>query len=309
MDLARYFRRLTQRLHKRNKSSSERDEFLQITLVPLFIMFVSLVIAYFLNLIKYNELLNLIMTAVIAEFAIVQGQSAWREMGSKEKRNKIEDLRNELEKAYGKLYSILSKESIISTNETEQLKQIMTTYPFMFPKDIFDIWQTIQDLQDQDDYYNRYLKSTTVDPKEEESINKIRDDRNRKMKEFKKRIIDEYNRKVKEYQDLVGRKQEDGSGYKPTSEATRESGASSADSKKFELSFRLVKASFVIAFIILVTAFSSDFVVRMLYSTSDFNLKVLAGFGAIGTIFGLFLLILATMPNVRRAILHMFGMD
>jgi len=73
-----------------------------------------------------------------------------------EKRNRIEDLRNELEKAYGALYTLLNKFQIqdrkrgvlLSSDEKRSLDGMIATYPFMFPPEIYDVWrEKIQNLE------------------------------------------------------------------------------------------------------------------------------------------------------------------
>lgn len=98
----------------------------------------------------------------------------------------------------------MSKENIVFSYEgikaSEQVETIMTTYPFMFPKDILDVWQVIQDQEETVRRFHLAPELTIQD----ESLRKIGDEYYSKMKEFKNRIIEEYNRKVKEYQELVG---------------------------------------------------------------------------------------------------------
>lgn len=122
---------------------------------------------------------------------MIQGYSAFMQFLSGEIRNKIDDLRNELEKAYGSLYSILVNKRTngkdnqieVDPDEAKCLEHIMTTCPFMFPKDIQDIWQT--DVRSTIRFFKNSVDFITV--------------------EFQERAIEEYDRKIKEYNELVGK--------------------------------------------------------------------------------------------------------
>jgi hypothetical protein len=73
--------------------------------------------------------------------------------------------------------------------------------------------------------------------------------------------------------------------------------------------FTIVKVCFFIAVIIFVTAVCSDFSVRMFYSSTDPTIQVVAGLIAIGFIALVLLLFLLAVPELKRALLRMFGMD
>jgi len=189
----------------------------RITIV-LFGFYALLIAATLLGIIStFSELMNILLTYSIAIFAAIQGLSMVRQEELQKTRNKIEDLRNELEKAYGKLYSIFKREYFQPdewSNESKQIKEIMMTYPFIFPKGTFELWQALQ--RKADDFGDSISKIA------DESVSKkFKDEYFSKLNEFKNRIIEEYNHKVKEYQDLVGKEQEEDTGEKPSSETTQ----------------------------------------------------------------------------------------
>lgn len=182
-----------------------------------------LVVGYFLyigflhGLLTTNESINLIFTSVIALFAIVQAYSTVMQVLLYDRQNKIEDIRSELEKAYGPLYSILSRpEELLKTgaklsvatsegttvdNRSEELMirlnredkdhldDIMICYPFIFPSDVVALWRVR--IRDKSGYTFDARTLQTVDY----AI----------PLKFRDRIEEEYNRRVKEYYKATGR--------------------------------------------------------------------------------------------------------
>lgn len=141
-------------------------------------------------------------TIVISSSIILFTSAQYR---SERKRNKLIDLRNELEKAYGPLYTIFNpyfwdsygytREGVsvqimginINKSEKEKLNLILSNYPFMFKPEIFAYWR--EHLQ-----YQHYG-----------------DDSDKRMYEieyeFIKMIYDEYYQRLEEYNKLLGRAQ------------------------------------------------------------------------------------------------------
>ncbi|MCJ7632838.1 hypothetical protein MUP77_10670 [Candidatus Bathyarchaeota archaeon] len=215
--MARYLRRLTQ-------FSLNTQVTLLVTSSTIAIIFVILFCYVEIRnqLFTVSDAVNVLLTSMIAIFASVQAISTLLQVQLENRQNKIEDeredrrhrienLRNELEKAYGKVYSILNKQSEprqfkgmetpmeyveVPTTETRQLVDTMMTFPHMFPKDIMDMWQKIfgESLTERD----RDIRSSYGLP-------------NFIPVEFKNRIIEEYNRRVKAYQELEGRNSEQSS--------------------------------------------------------------------------------------------------
>ena len=117
---------------------------------------------------------------------------------------RISDIRSELEKAYGPLYSILSRRERmlkmgdeekwvveISSEEKKRLDEIMITYAFMFPRKIHNNWRQNRDLQAISSgyplrsYYPKYPISA----------------------EFKDAIMEEYKRRVMKYYEETEREE------------------------------------------------------------------------------------------------------
>ena len=99
---------------------------------------------------------NIFLTVVIALFALMEGYSNYLQVELSQNRNLIDDTRDELEKAYGPLYTLLDRESpgygnlLYPYPEKEQLDKIMTTYPFVFPKDLYEFWkEKIHNIEDE----------------------------------------------------------------------------------------------------------------------------------------------------------------
>jgi hypothetical protein len=114
---------------------------------------------------------------------------------SQQKMLKITEIRNELEKAYGMLYSIVSKPEemakdertgteekrvVVSREEKEELDRILMSYPHMFPLEIVVLWRTeIRNL-------TAFRFGIPV--------------------KFKEKITEEYNKRLEEYYKITGRR-------------------------------------------------------------------------------------------------------
>jgi len=145
--------------------------------------------------IEYSEKFSILLTVAIAVFAAVEGYSTYMHVVLADRRNRIEDARNELEKAYGPLYTLLN--TYVPFGEEEKsfelypegkrdLDKIMATYPFMFPSEIYDYWRkNVQKAMP-------YVDTTNLQPVGYEIY-----------KEFRDKINEEYDRRVKEYNELL----------------------------------------------------------------------------------------------------------
>jgi hypothetical protein len=99
---------------------------------------------------------SLFAAFAFAAFAAIEGFSSYDRSCFETRRYQIEDLRNELEKAYGPLYSILHQASAscqeksafrLVREDQRRIDEIMSAYPFMFPVEINNLWQDkIRDL-------------------------------------------------------------------------------------------------------------------------------------------------------------------
>ena len=99
---------------------------------------------------SFMDKITVLLTFALASFAAVEGYSTFMRTSLETKWHKIEDARNELEKAYGPLYTLLNKITSSSDEkkgfwlefeERKKLDEIMATYPFMFSSQINDLWQ------------------------------------------------------------------------------------------------------------------------------------------------------------------------
>ena len=97
---------------------------------------------------SFMDKITVLLTFALASFAAVEGFSTFKRTSMEDKRHRIEDARNELEKAYGPLYMLLNKTSKMENNvfwldfeERRRIDEIVATYPFMFPLEITELWQ------------------------------------------------------------------------------------------------------------------------------------------------------------------------
>lgn len=152
----------------------------------------------FLSSMGFTDKITVLLTFALASFAAVEGYSTFLRTSLEAKWHKIEDARNELEKAYGPLYTLLNKITSSSDekkgfwlefDERKKLDEIMATYPFMFSSQINELWQQkIRKLGTQ-------LGNSDV-----KSMHEINLD---VYVELRNLINAEYARKVNEYHELL----------------------------------------------------------------------------------------------------------
>ena len=128
--------------------------------LPLLGLFVLVLVLYLPQLTGYSghisvlsdltfmDKTTILLTFALAAFAAIEGFSTFKRASTETKRHRIEDARNELEKAYGPLYTLLNKSSTtdstlfwIDFDERRKINEVMATYPFMFPSQITELWQ------------------------------------------------------------------------------------------------------------------------------------------------------------------------
>jgi hypothetical protein len=151
-----------------------------------------------LSQLSFMDKITVLLTFALASFAAVEGYSTFMRASMEAKWHKIEDARNELEKAYGPLYTLLNKITSSSDDkigfwlefdERKKLDDIMATYPFMFSSQINDLWQQkIRKL-------GNLLGNSDV-----KSVHEINLD---VYVELRNLINAEYARKVNEYHELL----------------------------------------------------------------------------------------------------------
>jgi hypothetical protein len=140
---------------------------------------------------------TLLLTFALASFAAVEGFSTFKRASSESKRDQIEDARNELEKAYGPLYTILNKPAKsensafwLDFEERRRINEIMATYPFMFTSKIIELWQ--QKIRN----HTSTLETTDLKSAKYEVNLDV-------YLELRNLINEEYNRRVRSYRDLL----------------------------------------------------------------------------------------------------------
>jgi hypothetical protein len=138
-------------LNKKGKITSTKWEIVVLIAVAVVIIAIFLVNLPDLMgkpLLTWNEKTNIVLTFVIAMFAVLNGYSAYSRVNIEKKKYAVESASNELEKAYGPIYTILSKpvkqdESTIELLVSEKLllDEKLSIYRCMFPANITDYWE------------------------------------------------------------------------------------------------------------------------------------------------------------------------
>ena len=120
-----------------------------------------------LHYLGLNERSTIYLSYNILIFAFMEGYSTWIQSIQFDKRNRIEDARNELEKAYGPIYLIVKKDRrtfykeehikgsiskvelcTLLEDEMNEINNKLANFPFMFPDEIYDFWfNYIHDIQ------------------------------------------------------------------------------------------------------------------------------------------------------------------
>jgi hypothetical protein len=125
-----------------------------VILVPVMILVIAILIITLPDLLgkpffTLTDKTNIVLTLVLAIFAVIQGYSAYTQVSMEKKKNKVKAISDELEKAYGPIYAILSKptkegESYLEISVSEKLimDEKLSIYQCMFPANIFSNWET-----------------------------------------------------------------------------------------------------------------------------------------------------------------------
>ena len=183
---------------------SKRYLFLYLPLAFLLVLGIVLYIPQFHGIpvieeLDFMEKTTLFAAFAFASFASIEGYATFDRSSFELKRHRIEDARNELEKAYGPLYSMLNKNAgknngknslWLDHQERERIDEIMATYPFMFTTRINEFWQNkIRNLGEnlETDFLNSKNNILNMDA----------------YGEFRKIINEEYIQKVNNYNLLL----------------------------------------------------------------------------------------------------------
>jgi hypothetical protein len=99
-------------------------------------------------LLTWNEKTNIVLTFVIAMFAVIEGYSAYSQVKLEKKKYAVQSISDELEKAYGPINAILSKyvkhnekAIVISLSEKAILDEKLSSYRCLFSSEIIDYWE------------------------------------------------------------------------------------------------------------------------------------------------------------------------
>ena len=145
---------------------------------------------------SYTDRTTILLTSALTMFAAIEGYSTYMHVELENRKNKIEDARNELEKAYGPIYTLLNafdissdpkKECYLTPEYKDRLDEIVARYPYVFPDKIYSFWQdTIRNLKPA------FLDGHELTPSYYEIPLTFRD-----------MINEEYDRRVKKYNELL----------------------------------------------------------------------------------------------------------
>ena len=150
-----------------------------------------------LSNISFDQKTSLVLTFTIAIFAAIEGYATFKRAKMEENKVLIEDARNELEKAYGPLFTILNK-SVPSSednniwlefDERKKIDEIFATYPFMFSQKVYSLWQ------DKIRSSQSIIQSSSLAHGGKIDFGVY--------VELRKMINEEYNQRVKAYRELV----------------------------------------------------------------------------------------------------------
>jgi hypothetical protein len=173
-----------------------------ILFLPLISLIVLMLILYFLPVfsnLTFMDKTNLLLTFSISVFAAIEGYSTFKRWSMEEKNHKLADARNELERAYGPLYTLLNKTDIVnketasfwlSFDERKKLDEIIASYPFMFTPQINKLWQDkIRKMESLIETSSIYVNGSSI------NLGVYID--------LRDMINEEYSRKVKLYHELL----------------------------------------------------------------------------------------------------------
>jgi len=186
----------------------KRDPFI-VGIIIVFILF-SVGVIFIMpsnTLIKedFQTRINFSLTIVIGGFAIIEAISTYMQLRITDTKNRIDDLRIELEKAFGPLYSIIKNMYSIEQgseigshtevfafqyeDDKEKVDDIFLKYPYFFSPQLNNFWDlNLKNLtSDSGEQYKDYELSIA------------------EYSQFKELVFSSYTEKMKEYWKLVGK--------------------------------------------------------------------------------------------------------
>jgi hypothetical protein len=167
------------------------------------------------------ELITLLVGVVSSLIAVSLGWFLAKK--TEEKKEKAEEIRNELEKAFGPLYSIVSRPEemvktddkqeqlrvAISEEEKRELDRILMSYPHMLPYEVVVLWRTqIKNLKS-------FRTSIEIEQVSQPflshplgSIRQVPVDWFGIPLEFRDKINKEYDQRLEEYYEITGKRKD-----------------------------------------------------------------------------------------------------
>jgi len=118
-------------------------------IIIIFFVFFFFVLGRFYGLTLGDEI-NFFLSSVIAVFAFVEGFSTYLQVRLEKDRNRLQEVRDELEKVYGPLYSIFNKKPeyiqekafiFINSDEKSKLDNIIVSFPFLSEPILLEVWR------------------------------------------------------------------------------------------------------------------------------------------------------------------------
>jgi len=104
-----------------------------------------------------GEEINFLLSSVIAVFAFVEGLSTYLQVRLEKDKNRLQEIKDELEKVYGPLYSIFNKKTeyiqekefvFINSDEKSKVDGIIVSFPFLLEPIMLNVWRNfIERLQ------------------------------------------------------------------------------------------------------------------------------------------------------------------
>jgi hypothetical protein len=161
------------------------------------LLIVGMLAIYYLLPLQPSDKIIVILTFALMVFAGIEGLSTYMQLWLGDRKNLIEDARNELEKAYSPLFFILNYNAEDTTNllrirqeDFKRIEEIMATYSWVIPE-INDLWKETR----------RPMPSLHLDEQK-----KGLEPRHDVSLEFREKVNKEFKLRAKRYNELLKKK-------------------------------------------------------------------------------------------------------